>query len=186
MQDFYILQRTPQPLTAEQAQRWYFTVDMLGPEGIMAGDDTNASLMLGAQTDEFIYLIPLVRHLTAQEAETIVEGYLRVTEHDFEIETSNVYRSQTDFGHPWEYEINIEQEAKETITDAYLKQAHNEWINEMMHKGYRYGLNLSINEKTHPAMRPWDDLPDNFKKSQNFSDKQLMDFYSNNVSKFNL
>lgn len=186
MHDFYILQRTPNALTAEQAQRWFFAVDMLGPEGIMAGDDETTSLMLGAQTDEFIYMIPLVRHLTAQEAERIVEGYMRVSEHDFEIETSNVYRSEADFGHPWEYEINIAQEARETLTDAYLRQAHNEWISEMTNKGYRYGLNLSINEKTHPAMRPWDDLPENFRRAQIFSDKQLLDFYSNNVSKFNL
>ena len=39
MQDFYILQRTPTALNSEQAKKWFYTIEMLGPEGIMSGDD---------------------------------------------------------------------------------------------------------------------------------------------------
>ena len=41
MQDFYILQRTPSALNAEQAQKWYYTVEMLGPDNVLAGDNIN-------------------------------------------------------------------------------------------------------------------------------------------------
>ena len=49
MQDFYILQRTPTALDSEQAKKWFYTVEMLGPGGIMAGDDDTTNLMLGMQ-----------------------------------------------------------------------------------------------------------------------------------------
>jgi len=53
-----------------------------------------------------------------------------------------------------------------------------------MDKGYRYGLNMSINEKTHPAMRPWDDLPESYQRMPAITDKKLLDYYSKNINKF--
>ena len=55
----------------------------------------------------------------------------------------------------------------------------------MMTKGYRYGLGMSITEKTHPAMRPWDDLPENYRRMPMMTDKKLLDYYSQNINKFN-
>tara|TARA_Y100001937_G_scaffold12496_1_gene15905 strand:+ start:4439 stop:4996 length:558 start_codon:yes stop_codon:yes gene_type:complete len=185
MQDFYIQQKTNQQLNAEEIQRWYLTVEMLSPDGIMMGDDDTNTFILAVQDEDFVYRIPLVRHLTADEAEKIVEGYMRVTNHDFNIETSNVYRADADFMHPFAEDFNIEQEAKETLQDSYARQAHNEWIKEMMTKGYRYGLGMSITEKTHPAMRPWDDLPENYRRMPMMTDKKLLDYYSQNINKFN-
>ena len=63
---------------------------------------TNKQFYTSKQAEELLYIIPLVRHPTEDEAERIVEGYMRVSEHDFEIETSNVYRANADFGHPFE------------------------------------------------------------------------------------
>ena len=100
MQDFYIQQRTQKQLTSDQIQRWYLTVNMLGPDNII-GDE----FILASQENDLLYIIPLVRHLTSQEAERIVEGYMRITDHDFEIETSNVYRADADFMDPWDFEI---------------------------------------------------------------------------------
>ena len=71
MQDFYIQQRTQQQLTSDQIQRLYLTVNMLGPDNII-GDE----FILASQESDLLYIIPLVRHLTAQEAERIVEGYM--------------------------------------------------------------------------------------------------------------
>ena len=53
-----------------------------------------------------------------------------------------------------------------------------------MREGYRYGLKLNLKEKTHPAMRPWDDLPKEYRRLPESSDKELLDFYSANISKF--
>lgn len=184
MQDFYILQRTQEPLTSEQVQKWYYTIEMLGPDNIMAGDDDNTSLMLGMQSAQYLYIIPLVRHLTSNEAERIVEGYMRVTEHDFEIETSNVYRADADFGHPFEMDLNIDTEARNILEQNLARQEHNRWIQDKMNNGWRYGLSLNLTEKTHPAMRPWDDLPERYQRMPAVTDKKLLDYYSQNITKF--
>ena len=149
------------------------------------GDDESNSFLLASQGQDYLYVIPLVRHLGEDEAERIVEGYMRIAEHDFEIETSNVYRANADFGNPFEYDIKMDEGAKLTLKDLYARQAHNQWIQSMVDKGYRYGLNMSINEKTHPAMRPWDELPETYRKIPETTDKELLDFYSQNINKFN-
>tara|TARA_B100001057_G_C22758396_1_gene914759 strand:- start:154 stop:711 length:558 start_codon:yes stop_codon:yes gene_type:complete len=185
MQDFYIQQRTSNVLNADQIQRWFLTVEMLAPANMVAGDDTTCDFILATQENDLLYRIPLVRHLTAKEAERIVEGYMRITTHDFNIETSNVYRADADFAHPFADEIEIEEGAKEILKDTYKRQAHNEWIKGMMEKGYRYGLRMSLEEKTHPAMRPWDDLPESYQKMPAITDRKLLDYYSKNINKFN-
>jgi len=184
MQDFYILQRTEQLLTAEQVKKWYYTVEMLGPENILAGDDDTSSLMLGMQDANYVYMIPLVRHLTVKEAERIVEGYMRVTDHDFEIETSNVYRADADRGHPFEYDIKMDENAREAIYSAMARQHHNRWIQEKQQAGWRFGLNLDLIEKTHPAMRPWDDLPQSYQRRVMVEDRELLDYYTKNQNAF--
>lgn len=185
MQDFYILQRTSQPLDRESLRKWYHTVGLLAPQGVLSGDDDNDELMLGMQDTDYLYIIPLVRHLTAVEAEKIVTGYMRVTEHDFNIETSNVYRADADFGHPFEYDITLDEAARATIQDAMSRRNHNKWIQEQMDKGWRFGLDLDLVAKTHPAMRPWDDLPANYRRFSALDDKALVDYYSKNIHRFN-
>ena len=184
MQDFYILQRVDRPLNADEVKKWYYTVDMLTPGGIIMGDDDTNNLMLGMQLNQYLYIIPLVRHLTAAESEKIVEGYMRVTTHDFEIESSNVYQTDADFGQPFEYDITLDETARDMLLDSMSRKAHNVWIHEQMDKGWRFGLNLDINEKTHPCMRPWDDLPESFKRYLHGSDKDLVDYYSKNIKNF--
>lgn len=184
MQDFYILQRAEAPLTAEQVKKWYYTIEMLGPDGIASADDDTNNLMLGMQENDYLYIVPLARHLTAEEAERIVEGYMRVTEHDFSIETSNVYRADADFGHPFEYDIQMDEDAKETIQQAMERQNHNKWISEQQNKGWRFGLDFDQTNKTHPAMRPWDDLPESYRRRRVQEDKELLDFYAKNKAKF--
>tara|TARA_B100000963_G_scaffold236663_1_gene206916 strand:+ start:20569 stop:21126 length:558 start_codon:yes stop_codon:yes gene_type:complete len=185
MEDFYIQQRTERYLNADQVQRWYLTVEMLAPPGVIKDDDQSGNFVLALQDKELLYRVELVRHLTAQEAERIVEGYMRISEHDFEIETSNVYRADADFGHPFAEDFTIQEEAKQILNSTYARQAHNEWIQSMMDKGYRYGLNMSIDEKTHPAMRPYDDLPESYRRMPKITEKKLLDYYSKNLSKFN-
>ena len=54
----------------------------------------------------------------------------------------------------------------------------------MIDKGYRYGLNMSADKKTHPAMRPWDDLPSTYQRMPYIDERKLLDYYSQNISKF--
>ena len=185
MLDFYISQKVSKPLTASQAQTWYLTVKMLGPDSIIMGDDETDSIMLGTKDGEYVYILPLARHLTAQEAEKIIQGYLSVTDHDFEIETSSVYQIQPDWGHPFDYDISMDQPSREFIANNLARHHHNLWIQTRIDQGWRYGLTLDLQNKTHPAIRPWDDLPESYRKSQLSDNKTLVDYYVKNSSLFN-
>ena len=55
----------------------------------------------------------------------------------------------------------------------------------MTNKGFRYGLGLNIKEKTHPAIRPYDDLPESYRKMPQMTSRKLLDYYSQNINKFN-
>ena len=90
----------------------------------------------------------------------------------------------THYSKPMDWNNSKALEAKNILKDAYARQAHNQWIQAKMREGYRYGLNMSINEKTHPAMRPWDDLPKEYQRIPETTDKELLDYYSSNITKF--
>ena len=79
----------------------------------------------------------------------------------------------------------MDEGAKIVLNDSYARQSHNQWIQSMTDKGYRYGLNMSLDQKTHPAMRPWDDLPESYRRLPETTNKELLDFYSQNINKFN-
>jgi hypothetical protein len=184
MQDFYIVQKTSKPLTSDQALKWYLTVEMLGPENVLSGDDETTSMMLAAKGEQFYYILPLTRHLSNSEAETIVNGYLRVSSHDFEIEASSVYDIDPDFGVEFEYDITIEDEAKNVLLSNVMRHNHNTWIQEKLNDGWRFGLDMNIVEKTHPAMRPWDDLPENYRRTHGITNKDLVEYFYKNYDDF--
>jgi hypothetical protein len=74
--------------------------------------------------------------------------------------------------------------AKETIQQAMERQNHNKWISEQQNKGWRFGLDFDQTNKTHPAMRPWDDLPESYRRRRVQEDKELLDFYAKNKANF--
>lgn len=184
MQDFYIVQKTSKPLTSDQALKWFLTVEMIGPENIMSGDDETTNMMLAVKGDQFYYVLPLSRHLTPEEAEKIVTGYMAVSTHDFEIEASSVYDIDPGFGTDFEYDISFDNEAKNLLLSNIMKHSHNQWIQDKMNDGWRFGLSMDVAAKTHPAMRPWDDLPDSYRRAHGVTDKKLMDYFYQNYDKF--
>ncbi len=144
MQDFYIQQRTAKILNSEEIQRWFLTVVMLAPEGVVATEDNTGSIVVGIQDNQYLYIVSLVRHLTADEANKIVEGYMRITDHDFEIESSNVYRADADLGHPFEMDIQMAQEVEKGIVPDPVH------TNEMNAKA----LELTAQPPEPPAAKP--------------------------------
>ena len=76
-------------------------------------------------------------------------------------------------------------EAKNILKDAYARQRHNAWIQEKMHDGYPW-LKDEHRRKTHPQCDSWDDLPENYRRMPETTDKELLDFYSANITKSQL
>lgn len=110
--------------------------------------------------DVHIYEVSLVRNLVESEGEKIVKMWDLIMEEDFIIETSTPYPETT---------IETEYESKvansfNRLTDKIAKEEHNKWKDKKIKEGWRYALDYSEKDKTHPLLKDWDHLPSEYKK----------------------
>ena len=61
------------------------------------------------------------------------------------------------------------------LCTAWAKRQHDQWVKERTDGGWRYGTTISVKEKTHPLLRPWHELPDQFRKVDTESPQGLLD-----------
>ena len=84
-------------------------------------------------------------------------------------------------------ETDIEAEIEEhvdsladTDRDAFAgdlaRYKHNRWMEHYVGLGWRYGQKLDEREKTHPALRPWDELPEAVRKVDNEFPKTVVEY----------
>ena len=73
MQDFYIQQRTSKALNSSEIQRWFFTVVMLGPEGILMGDDETAEFNSFRKPDRNVPVTPALNRNVFDDISHIIE-----------------------------------------------------------------------------------------------------------------
>jgi hypothetical protein len=55
------------------------------------------------------------------------------------------------------------------------KSRHEQWMRDKLEGGWRYGVKFNTNEKTHPLLRPWEQLPDKFRQPDLDSPQALLD-----------
>jgi hypothetical protein len=72
----------------------------------------------------------------------------------------------------------VEPEVKEKIAMESARAEHNAWVAEKTRNGWKYGTHLSMEAKTHPLMRSWDDLPQRFKTASPDLSSRLLDILS--------
>lgn len=121
-----------------------------------------------------LYEIPLTRDLTSMEKEAVekasywiikaTKSYLTfngkgLTAHDTVKEYSSQY--------------------KQLCTDI-AKMMHQKWYHEKSDEGWRYGLTFNMKEKTHPMMRPWEDLPESYRKIDYDLPKEILHIFNQN------
>ncbi len=94
----------------------------------------------------------------------------------YEIETSNLYRPDADIQHP--FDIQMEDEIHQSIQLEAAKFLHNRWVEAKNLDGWRYGTRLNIQEKSHPAMRDWDNLSEAYRKYPTMTKTEALDFYT--------
>ena len=171
----HIILATPEPLDSTLVQKWYEFVKEFGPEDIVVPYTTvdgDVAIEYGIREGEMphCYIIPLARDLTTEETSFIVATWEHVYPSDFDIEISNQYNFQQD------YEYDIDQSVEENAKHDMKKWHHNRWVAEMSHTGWRYGTSFSEKNKTHPALRDWDSLPESHRRSPEFSKKDITEW----------
>jgi len=109
--------------------------------------------------DGHAYLVPLTRDLHPSEVDAIVENFAaRQPDLDFDVETNETRLHARDTK-----TIPLDANQHLALCLAFARQQHEDWLHERSNAGWRYGAVFDADEKTHPLLRPWDELPDRYR-----------------------
>jgi hypothetical protein len=149
-------------LDTAQRKQWYSCVQSHTPSGLLyhtqlpAQDQVKTSsyyhkpLSSGVHT----YVIPLVRDLVHHEVYQVATAWDQdYAQHDFMID----YSQPADHVMPVGSDVPDHKIAQ--VMDAWAKQQHDAWMQDKLNKSWRYGIKVSLKDKTHPWIQPWESLP---------------------------
>ena len=167
--DRFIKLKTDKELEKSDVAAWYRTVCDHAAPGVTRtitvtkknGKPTAVAVVHRVDgTDAHCYLVPLTRDLTDGEADQIVRDFVAAKpELDFDIETNVVSLNA-----PKNQRITLDAAKHLALCDAMAKQKHEDWMRERTGAGWRYGTCFNSEEKTHPLILPWDQLPDRYRE----------------------
>lgn len=109
------------------------------------------------------YEIPLNRDVLKRELAPIRVAWKSASPGaDYTIETSASYT--TDSRHKLADAIVLDQSQYDELCETLAKLQHSRWCRERQSSGWKYGLAMDLTEKTHPLLRPWEQLPESYRK----------------------
>lgn len=184
MYQHHIQLKTHEPLSSEQAVTWFNTVKEYGPEDIVFAynyEGKDIAMEYGLCSDcemEHTYSIPLKRDLTPTETAFILEAWNYKFDEDFDIEISNSYEAMGmgDF----ENTIELDEEVRVQVSSDINKWRHNRWVEQMTTEGWHWGTYFNSKQKTHPALRQWDDLQESHRRSTSIEDNEIVEWLRKN------
>jgi hypothetical protein len=170
---FYIRLVSEKKLPTGSIKKFFNTVNQRGPQNTttvfeVAGpnnEPAQAALVhrIGEDT-RHQYEIPLTRNYTPDELMAVVQELDRsIPEGDFLLESSTfdddccVYEDEGD-------DYLLEEDVMEQMAIRISQRLHEKWLNERMDKGWRYGEQQNVTERTHPLIKPWAQLPEEHRK----------------------
>lgn len=162
----FIRLKTSEPLPKEEALAWYHCVKNNLPNGVMASvqttnpqGDPDVVFMVHKETKggTHYYEVPLTRDLTAKEAEVIEEAYP-----EGEIETSSEEVKAARQG-PADAVV-MDEEQYNHLCETLAKHQHQRWYDARANSGWSFGLMVNESNKQHPMMRPWEQLPEQYRR----------------------
>lgn len=179
----YIQLATDQPLERATIAAWYRCVRQYAPSGTVIGrhaqDDkkspTTVQLVHRITDSRHCYLVPLARNLRAAEVDRIVQAFAtEVPDLDFEVETNETKLMAQEHGG-----LALDAAQHLALCLALAKQQHEDWVRDRSDNGWRYGVKFSRSEKTDPLMRPWDQIPERFRKPDLNLPQTMLNLLSN-------
>lgn len=182
--DRFIKLLVDHPLSKPVVRMWYNCVVESAPSGITNSitvhDDDEvrhvARLIHQRMDKRHAYLVPLTRDLRDSEIDHIVDQFaLMQPDLDFDIETNETkLRARDDDTIPLDAARHL------ALCTALAKQKHESWMRERAGAGWRYGVTFDADEKTHPLLRPWDQLPERYKQPDLDWPQQLVSMLNDN------
>ena len=159
-------------LDKDVVRDWYNCVKQHSPEGVISSIE-DAVLIHRVEDKKHKYIIPLYRELNEDEANKIVYYFTSsFPDIDFDIEASipNISTPVKT--------IDVSQEEYDALCAAWAKKQHEEWYAQRSKEGWRYGTKMSVSQKTNPLMRPWGDLPEQYRKIDKNKPQELINMLS--------
>lgn len=157
---------------------FYRAVVEHGPNGIARTVDVDATpvtLVKEISTNGVAYTVPLNRYLTAKEVDTIVENFAASVSFNFDIECPAPADT-----HEVNPVVEIDREPLEALCANWAKRKHEEWVREKTEDGWAYGMAFSQSAKTHPLIRQWTELPNDYKKVDTRQVQEVLDLLRDN------
>jgi hypothetical protein len=178
---FYISLVTPEPAEKSVLRDWNSTVRKKAPYGVPTilsisddkGKPQSVGLVLRETDKGNHHIVPLTRDLTEKEAERIIEAFRDTNpDLDFDVEATVIPTYTMDKAQP---SITVDQQEYADVAKAFAKKQHEDWVKERTEQGWRYGPNVSLSDKTHPLLRPWDALPEQYRRVDADQPQKLLD-----------
>lgn len=189
MYQHHIILKTTEQLTSEQSNDWYQTVKEFGPPNIIFNykvGNKEIGMEYGTCDEEIphCYIVPIMRDMTPEETTFVVSAWEYKYPNDFNIEISNAidHHALGQFQNSMDgvdSDIDLDPELKESALKDMAKWHHNRWVEGQSTEGWRYGAYYNSKDKTHPAMRQWDDLSETHKRSPKFSNLEVLEWLKN-------
>jgi len=168
---FYLRLITDEPISKKEIKNFYNLILNNSPENVLD------SFLVKDKNDRPIYVplvhrinkdkkheyeIPLTRNLTPNEILKIVNNldyYLNIN--NFLLDTSTF--DEDCCPNEDHSDLAIEEKIIESLARKFSERQHQQWMNDRINKGWRYGPKRSDKEKTHPLLKPWNQLAEEYK-----------------------
>ena len=169
---FYIRLNTNKALEKSDVRAWFQTVKRTLLDGLLGSiqvtnpqgqPDKIFLIHKTLKTGKHVYDIPLVRNLTDNEANQVKEAYKAINPPgDYEIELSSL-DIETPRQGPADAVV-VDEDDYNRMCETLAKHHHQRWYDERIAHGWTYGLNFNNKTKNHPMLRPWEELPEQYRK----------------------
>lgn len=176
----YIMLKTDKPISKEVMHCWFKCAKAWLPNGVLSTvqtTDNSGSLRAVSMVHREVdghneYLIPLSRDLGDREVEPMLDSFIgKHPDLDFDIEVSSSQAALLG-QNPG---VKIEDNRFNDLCTGWAKKQHETWLKDRIDAGWRYGPNMSLKNKTHPLVRPWHELPDQFRQIDMTQPQSLLD-----------
>lgn len=161
----YILLETPEPLSEEQKEKWLNIIFKFLTNGTIS----QHKVFSQKTSKVYKYKVFLKKDITNTDAEYIVTAWDHYYDGDFEVSIKYDETHKSEIS-----EYIIEEQLKEEICETLSKFLHNRWVDKKINEGWRYSGHYNLEEQTHPSLRDWNSLPEDYKKRIDFTNEQLI------------
>ncbi len=164
--------KTSEDIDRNLLRAWFHVVRDNSPSGALCTvsvDGKAVQLIRTKEEDSVRYSIPLTRDLTTDEVKKIINDFSHRTDIEFKISATTS---------PLDVSINpdvvVDHDPMIHLCTKWAKDKHEGWRKIKEDDGWRYGPTVSKGNKTHPLLRPWDEIPGEHRKVDTKQAQELL------------